>query len=175
VLTDPRSTEAARDDSFELAHLRAGAHIASSAPTDVLVTLTELAAGTVQVTSRFWAQLVASQVEFLTHLFDAIAGDSPGTSNEDERAGKQGDARYVPFVSDRTQAVEPPTATRPTESDIVPIKRYDDLTVQQVATRISRLRHAEDVERVLTYETHNKRRKGVVGAAKQQLKRISDN
>jgi hypothetical protein len=163
VLTDQSSTAA------ESAPLRAATSLSSSTPTDVLVTLTELAAGSAQVTSRYWAQLVASQVEFLTHLFEAMAGDSPSMSND---AGRKSE-NQVPFVGDRTRAVESASARQIAVGD-VPIKRYDDLTVQQIATRIGRLRDTEEVERVLTYEKHNKRRKGVVGAAKQQLKRISD-
>lgn len=134
----------------------------------MFATMTEFAAKSAGSTSRLWSELLQSQVGFMTRVFDAMPFSRANAS--------------------RTEAtIAPPKATpsgvktpRPVVDDVrsahdeFPIKRYDTLTVQEITSRIGRLRDANQVQLVLTYENRNKKRKGVVAAGKLQLSRLAD-
>ena len=58
------------------------------------------------------------------------------------------------------------------ESNELPSRRYDTLNADVAIARLRNLTRYEDVQTVLAYETANKARKGVLGAARDRLEEL---
>jgi hypothetical protein len=114
---------------------------AMASPAYRLVNFTSIATHSWMATYELWSELFENQKRFTARLVDAMGISMPA----------------------RTRSPQPPAEPE------FPIKRYDTLTVQEIASRLDRIRDARSVRTVMTYEARNKARKGVIAAGEARL------
>jgi hypothetical protein len=135
---------------------------AMASPADRLANFTSIATHSWMATYELWSELFENQKRFTARLLDAL------TSTKSESPPPQ------PSPSLDVSAAEAPVGRRAAEQVTAaepefPIKRYDTLTVQEIASRLDRIRDARSVRTVMTYEARNKARKGVIAAGEARL------
>jgi hypothetical protein len=113
---------------------------AMTSPADRLANFTSIATHSWTATYELWSELFENQKRFTARLLDAL-------------------------TSTKSESRPPQPAAEPE----FPIKRYDTLTVQEIASRFDRIRDARSVRTVMTYEARNKARKGVIAAGEARL------
>jgi hypothetical protein len=161
-----------------MADSRTSSSLSFPAPTEVFTNLTEIARENFEAAWRLWAELLESHVDFASRFFEAFVMNTPETvgSTDSTAATPMRDARQELSDEANTRAAVPlPPSTRPGTPVVakeLPIKKYDELSVPAIVTKIERLRDADDIRRVLNYEARNKRRKGVATAGKARLKQL---
>lgn len=160
-------------------------------PTGQLTNLTSIATHSLAATCALWSDLFENQKRFTVRLLDAMRASAkaqaqpPQLSNpslvgsivddRDSEREQRPDSQtedLAPPITETSRRRADSNAT-PSESEF-PIKRYDTLTVQEIASKIDRLRDHRSLRTVLAYEAKNKARKGVAAAGQARLKRLSD-
>ena len=127
---------------------------------DSLKNLAALTTRNLTATYGLWLELVGNQQRFTMRLLDAMGASTKAASG----------TTRLPIQ--RAQSVT--EAPQPAVAGSFPIKRYDKLTVQEVAGKVERLRDQGQIRTVLAYEAKNKNRKGVIAVGEARLKRLTD-
>ena len=153
-------------------------------PLDRLSNLTSIAAHSFTATVALWSELIENQKRFTVRLLETMGASTKAKSgyrqlSNSTLVGSTGNSRDSVGESVASAITEAPRRRRatpkatPAESEF-PIKRYDTLTVQEIAGKLDRLRDRRSVRTVLAYEAKNKARKGVVVAGEARLERLSE-
>ena len=149
-----------------------------SAPSEAFTNLSEIATANVEAAWRRWADLLENHVDFASRLFDAFlmnARTSVAACADQTATSASGSTASDRAMTKTRKQPSSPSST-PAKLAVVkdlPIKRYDELSVPMIASKMGRLRDADQIRHVLTYEARNKRRKGVAAAGKVQLERLA--
>ena len=151
-----------------------------SAPAEAFTNLSDIAAKNLASAWRLWAELLEKQVGFASQFFDAFplnAHNSTSASVDPVAIGASG-SRASNLPHDNNPQAALPSSPLPTPAKVavvkeLPIKRYDDLSVPTIVSKLGRLRDADQIRHVLRHEAQNKRRKGVATAGKLQLERLA--
>ena len=154
-----------------------------------LTNLTSFATHTLAATYALWSELFENQKRFTARLLNAMSDSTQAQSQPQlskpslagslvDDQGNEREQRLDSVLEGLASASADGPRARRAVSEATPaefpIKRYDTLTVQEIASKLDRLRDRRSIRNVLAYEAKHKARKGVAAAGEARLTRLSD-